>query len=261
MNAEHEILIQKYLDNLLSENDEKLFNSLLKDDLEFRKKVKLEISLKNTLDEKSWSFIENSDSSLVREYQSLYQQTENKQLKDIIISVQEDYKNSFRPKKRRFAYYSIAVIAILICTILLFPSRPSNQELYSKYLDETELLSLVNRNDTNETFSKSQIAFDREDYEMVIRTLLPEINDLNSSNAYLYLAISQTKVGKEKDAENTLNNLISSDLLDAQKGYWYKSLLFLKLNRIEDVKKELKLIIEKNYFKSQEAQELLNKLD
>ena len=64
-----------------------------------------------------------------------------------------------------------------------------------------------------------------------------------------------------QEAEKTLNSLISSNLIDAEKGYWFKSLLYLKSNQIEKVKATLSLIIKNSYFNNKKARELLESLN
>lgn len=260
MKKEYDLLIQKYFDHLLSDQEAELFEKLLEENEEFRNQFFLELSISNSLDENAWSYIKNRNHKFVLEYQSLFQKKQNIELRKTLRKVQKEYNQKTKPKTKRFAYYSVAIIALIISTFFLFPNKPSNEELYSQYLNNTELLSLVNRDDLNGILSKSQTAFDNQNYDSVIQYLSPEIQKLNSSNAYIYLAISQMEENLESEAKTTLNQLISSDLLDAQKGYWYKSLLFLKFGRKEDLKNELQVIIKNNYFKKKEAKELLEKL-
>ena len=58
-----------------------------------------------------------------------------------------------------------------------------------------------------------------------------------------------------------LDSLISSDLIDYQKGYWIKSLSFVKQNKLEEAKVVLNFIIDKAYYNKEKAKELLSKLD
>ena len=84
-----------------------------------------------------------------------------------------------------------------------------------------------------------------------------------SSNisVYLYLSITQMELNNFTNAEKVLNKLIKSDLIDSEKGYWYKSLLYLKSNSIKESKNTLKIIIKNKYFNHLKAEELLKKLN
>jgi hypothetical protein len=63
-----------------------------------------------------------------------------------------------------------------------------------------------------------------------------------------------------QDAEKTLNSFIESDFVDAENGYWLKSLLYLKSEQIEKAKTTLSLIIKNAYFNYKKAEEVLKKI-
>ena len=109
-------------------------------------------------------------------------------------------------------------------------------------------------------FSLAQTSFEDNNYKRVIELLSPILDSTKNSNVFLYVAISNTEIGAFSKAEETLNKLISSNLLDNQKGYWFKSLLYVKSNQLEKSKQELQRIIDSSYYKSEEAKELLKKL-
>jgi anti-sigma-K factor RskA len=61
---EDDILIDNYLKGLLSENDQKSFLERLESDTDFSKIFKLEKQLFNSLNEESWSFVENKNTDV-----------------------------------------------------------------------------------------------------------------------------------------------------------------------------------------------------
>ncbi|MBQ0740130.1 hypothetical protein J9332_38200, partial [Aquimarina celericrescens] len=62
-------------------------------------------------------------------------------------------------------------------------------------------------------------------------------------------------------AIKSFEKLLGSDTLDASKAYWYLSLTYLKINKVEEAKTQLQ-ILSKNpqNYKYKEAKELLNRL-
>jgi len=68
------------------------------------------------------------------------------------------------------------------------------------------------------------------------------------------------QLNKFDAAEVTFNSLIASDYLDAQKGYWYKALLYLKKKDTETARALLETIIANQYYNDAKAAELIEKL-
>jgi len=261
MTREDEILIHKFLRKELTLTEEALLKDLLKSDGRFRERFYLETSLYESLDDNSWSFISKLNGKEVKEYSSLYSSKDAEFIKANILEAQKAYHKISRPTKIRVFYGVVAAVIITISTIFLWPSTLTNQELYSEYLSRTEVFSLIDRGNSDRILSNSQINFENKDYRQVIKDLSGEINQTDNSTLFIYLAIAQMELSYYEDAEKTLNKLISSDLLDAEKGHWFKSLLFLKSNKVEKAKNELNLIINKGLFNQKLASELLKNLN
>ena len=163
--------------------------------------------------------------------------------------------------KTGLIYFAAAAIFALFFINTFFFKKESNHELFSFYLQKTGLTSLVKRGDDDVTLSKIQILFDNKNYKEAETILINKIDSIKNGNVYIYLAISQIELEKYSKAEKTLNSFIKKQFIDSEKGYWYKSLLYLKSNEIEKVKKELKTIIDKSYYNKALAEELLDKLE
>ena len=260
MNLEDDILIERFLRNELSEEEKQTFLDRLDTDAEFREHFAMEKQLSESLDDNSWSFVEERDLEEVVEYESLFKTEETKNIKQAILKAQGDYQNSQKPSKNWFLYVAAAVVVVLFSVLMFNNSPKSNNDLFASYFNESDLLSLVDRAGYDSIFNIAQTSFENEEYNNVVKSLSPIVDTVQNANAYLYLAISQIELDSYSDAEKTLDKLIESNLLDNQKGYWYKSLLFLKSNQIEKSKKELERIIQNSYYNSQRAEELLKEL-
>ena len=260
MSAEDDILITQFLRNELSKDERQSFLDRLSSDMEFQQKFQLEKQLLNALNEDSWSFLEDTNASEVREYESILKSQETKQLKQSIQQAQENYNKSQQPKKNWIFYAAAAAVIALFSIFFFNGNEESNDELYASFLQKSDLLALVDRNGNDSLFSLAQTAFDNKKHKEVVAHLTPILDTTKNSNVHLYLAISKIELGTFSDSEAILNKLIASDLLDSQKGYWYKSLLFLKSNQLEKAKQELQQIIDSSYYQNEEAKSLLEKL-
>ena len=260
MSLEDDIYIERFLNNQLSEDEKNAFLKRMEGDPEFNKKVQIEAQLAASLNDQDWSLIENTDTDEINAYEVAFK--ENQQLKDAISKAHKGYKNSINKKKRHWVFYvAAAIILILIIPNVLGIGKQSNKELYVSYLKDTHIMALVDRNDSHNTLAEAQALFDKKEYKAVIEILTQVLDSTNNSNVYFYLAISQMELEAYNEAEHTLNKLIQSDFLDAQAGYWYKSLLYLKSDQVEKSKKELTTIIENSYFKKPAAAALLKELN
>lgn len=260
MKDEDLLLIHKHLRSELSSDEKELFESKLNSDIKFQERARFELNVYESLDEKSWSFIHKTNSLKIAEYQRLFQSTDSQNLKKVILKTQNEY---YQQSKSNSKWYVYAIVAsmIALASIFFFPNEENYEELYSIYLEKTELMALVDRSRQDSLLSSAQVSFDNNNFYKVIDLLSKELENTKNSNVYLYLAISQMETDNYQNSESTLNKLINSDLLDAQKGYWFKSLLYLKSNRVKDAKKELDYIVQNNYFNKDKALELREKLD
>ncbi|WP_028888507.1 tetratricopeptide repeat protein [Tenacibaculum ovolyticum] len=264
MSLEEDLLIENYLKGALSEYEEKDFLERMSNDDSFKEKVLFEKELFERFNEKDWSFIENTNSEELKTLESVFKSDDVKKTKEAISMAYEEYS---KPKKRalKLSYIAAASVAILIAVYSLFyTTNYSHNELYAVYIQTSELHSNISRGEVNlvKDLAIGETYFNDKNYSKalpIFLKVLPE--NKNKASIYLYIAISQIELSKYNEAKATLDNLINSDLIDAEKGYWYKSLLFVKSNQLKEAKEQLKFVIKNSYFKHKEAKELLSKLD
>jgi hypothetical protein len=260
MNLEDDILIERFLKNELSEKEKQSFLDRLSSDASLREQVDLERQLMDSLNEKSWSFLEDTDHPEIREFEALLKSDEVKKSKQAIQDAGEAYKNKKKPTNNWFFYVAAAIAILIFSTLIFRPFEKSNSELFASYIEKNDLLGLVSRGNSDSIYAKAEASFENSEYQEVVNLLSPTLDTVKNSNVYLYLAISQMILENYSEAEKTLDKLISSDLLDSQKGYWYKGLLYLKSDQIEKSKKELQLIIDNSYYQEKNAKKLIKKL-
>ncbi|MBW1298444.1 tetratricopeptide repeat protein [Aquimarina litoralis] len=262
MSLEEDILIERFLRNKLSEKERNNFLDKIKTDPDVREKFLLEKQLFETLNEEEWSYASKIDTTEVEEYTTLYRDNADR-LKQVIQKATTNHKR--KGKIRRLTFFSaIAAAALFAILINFYPQNDSYtiDEIYANYNTE-KLPSLVTRNskEVQKDLSLAERNFKNKNYKealLHIDTLL-ELDPENST-LYIYKAISHIETGEFAKSEASLDTLIHSDLIDAEKGYWYKSLLYLKAKDLEKCKQMLQIIIENSYFNSLKANKLLKDL-
>lgn len=261
---EDEILIDNYLKGLLEENELALFSKRLLSDIEFNEKFKLEEQLFNSLNENSWSFVDNKNSE-IKAYTKLLKSTDLQNLKKTLAKTNSEFNSQPQKgvKTRRFAYYLVAASVVVFLGFQFFFNRNvSNQELYNNYVALNDLPSFASRDADSNELVKAEKLFVNENYEKALTIFKSQLTkSSNKGNIFIYQGLSQTELSKYKEAEKTFDNLINSNLLDAEKGYWYKALLFIKSDRVEEAKFILKSIISKSQYNNTKAEELLSDLE
>lgn len=264
MSLTDDILIERYLKGELSESEEANFSQRLLSDPEFKDKVLFEKQLFQTLNEGDWSNAETGESAEAKAYEELFKSEEVQGIKHGIALANDTYKKSKSSRITRLFFYPMAAAVLILVFFLLRPSPPTSLELYNSYLEKTELQTLNTRGEeqSNERIDNAQLLFDHENYEDAIAQYLKILeSEFNHSVVFINLALAQVQTDNFNDAISTLDKLIQSNLLDAEKGYWYKSLVYLAIDQVDKSKELLRIIIDHSYYNSALAKELLTELE
>lgn len=237
----------------------------------------------------------NEDSELLQEFlihKGLYAQfnkedriecffsTNNKELKDIERYYQSDevhnlkntinwarvtYRQTEKQKSpNRNLMISLAAAASIVLFIVFYSlnSQNTTQELYAKHSNWENLPSLTSRGEDND-LSMGQLFFEEHKYEQsydIFKTFKKTKKEVYPS-VLIYLGISSLELNKHDEAIFYFDQLINSETIDQSKGYWYKTLIYLKLGRKDDAIQVLEVLItNENNYNHQEASKLLKKL-
>ena len=237
MNLEEDILIENYLKNTLSESDELDFIKRMSNDSGFKEKVTFEKQLLETLNENNWSFSENNPSNEVKDLEDVFKSDDVRKIKEAISIAHKEYVSNGK-SNNKFIYFAAASVAVLFSVYsLFFTVNQSPNELYAEYIKTNELYSNISRGEEAllDGLAPAELNFKKKNYDKALPVFIKELSkDENNASLYLYVTISQIELNQFSEAEETLNVLINSDLIDAEKGYWYKSLLFVKSNQLEN---------------------------
>ncbi len=265
MNIEEDILIERFLKNELTPNEKALFVKRLSTEKILSEKVAFEKQLFETLNEKDWSYAQNVDSIEKKEFETLFKSDQTKNIKKVISESYQVYLKKRARKTRNWLLYSTSVAAaVIFITLYTFSlSEISSDQLYNSYLKDTKPNSSFVRGNKNtqKTIAEAELLFEDKQYDKAIHLFSEAlVSNTENSAIYIFLAISNMELNRHKEAESILNDLIASNLINAQKGYWYKSLLYLKSKDLIRCKKSLQVIIDNSYYNYVKAKELLDKL-
>jgi tetratricopeptide (TPR) repeat protein len=268
MNLEDDILIEQFLRNELSENERQEFLERVKNDSSFREQYLLEKQLFESFDKNDWSFAEKVNEKELNDYAAVFKSDEILNLKEVIQNTKNKQSVGKQMNKGRIIslFSSLAaavVIAIFVLKPILSPSVLDTNSLYISYSDFNNLPSFTERgiDDTNNLLVDGEKFFKQKKYKEAVVTFEEFLKENKSeSGAYIYSALAQAELKNFDEAIEILDTLKKSDLIDAEKAYWYKSLVYLKSNQTEKAKKELQYIIDNSLFNKQKATELLDKL-
>lgn len=265
MSLEDDILIERFLKGQLSNQELIEFKHRLGSDVDFEEQVTLERQLFETLDEEYWSVVRKNDSSKLSEDKRLIPGNQVKAISEAIAQANNKYQNRGKSKslKRWFLYPVAATIIFFAAFYLLSPSSKSAQELYLSYLEKSEAYSHGIRGDGNvkQELTEAYLYFENEEY-LKAEALFSEVlaGGYQDGSLYINLAISQMRLELFTKAGSTLDQLIQSDIIDREKGYWYKTLLYLRADDADKAISTLNLIVENTYFNAELAKELLEEL-
>ncbi len=265
MSLEDDILIEKFLNKTLSEKEEEAILERIKNENDFKEKVIFEKQLLETLHNEKWNYNEEESSiDEVNEYVKLFKGEKALNLKKVLKNVNEEYQATrYKKTNKNYIYVAAVIVVLIIGTIFINLNKVTTDELYVEYLQLKTLPSLVSRgnNDPNNLI-KAQQEFEVKNYKSALR-LFKEVEETKYQRGILqvYIGISQLELEKYSEAEKTFDTMITSDLIDASKGYWYKALISLKKKDIKRARERLQYIIDKELYHHKEAIQLLRKLD
>ncbi len=263
MSLDDDILIDNYLRGQLSDQEIVAFELKLKSDDEFRKNVELERALWVSQNESDWSFA-NPNNEEVKAYKKLLEEPGIQSLKKSLGQINTTLKKDSKSTVKNWVYYMVAAsIAIFFCLNIFFNQNSSNQELVDDFLSASDLPSFTSRGASEtEDLILAQEFFEKENFKDALDIFIPILDSgIKDASVYLYTGISQMKLKQYGKAETTFDALIASDLLDAQKGYWYKALLYLQQDHIDDCKTILSHIVSQSLYNHTEAKALLKVLN
>ncbi len=265
--------IEAFISGKMSEDEKNLFESKIQSDKDLSKEVDLHRSLKHAITDKEWHLTENKKDN--EELNKIKNIRRSKKYTDIESSIQEVgdqyFENEMKSKRfKTWGYYVATAVAIacILFFINYYSSNQSTNTLYAQYSNWKDLPSLTLQSDNQNILAKGERLFMETEYSEAIKIFSQVISDSSvqsqAPDPYLlsYLGASYLGLNDYENALLTFDQLLNSDTIDSSKGYWYKTMVYLKQGNKQKVGEQLKLILQdERNFNFQKAKELCEKLD
>lgn len=238
---DRETLITQFLNNSLSDKDKKVFDTLLKTDAEFAKEVTFQQSLQKVIAKEEYTTLKTHLQSL------------------------EKGNNSINYKKWLVAASIVLLLGLSSFWFLNSDTSISPQDLYAQNFEPyRNVIKPIVRGGMDDTLETTAFtAYETKDYEKAL-TLFNKLLDVNDSEiTKFYKANVLLQLNKVEDAIAIFKQ--NANLKDEwkSKNSWYLALAYLKVDDIENAKKELEALAnnQNNTFKVAAIQKLLKELD
>ena len=243
-------ILQKYLDNELSERDLDRFEQ----ELNASPEMMMDLNLHKEVDE-------------------AIADTEVLDFRAQLTDLRKESRNSENGKRvfrftRPWHYAASAALALLVAiglaTVL---GRPlSNNDLFVKYMKPYELV-LTNRSVESETvqlwMSKAQDRFQKGEFEEAIDCFeeVLEINP-NKVEADFYSGVSYMEIEQHADASKSFTRVIEhNDNLYIQKAEWYLAGCLLAMDETNRARRELaRIASSSNHYYKDKAEKILKRM-
>lgn len=234
----HKILIDKFIQGQLNEEEKTIFEQLLNDDPDFNQEVEFMLHLKQAI-----------------------KINEEKQIKKHLKKIEQKQKN-----KKIWQWISgIAASIIILLSSIIWYERPSKmnqifEEYYTTYpnIISPEVRSLTQENSLT---SKAFILYDSGKYDEASALFYESYLMDSTEHLLFYYAMSLLAIDNTEKAINVLeNHHFNHEQRFNEIAEWYLALGYLKTNQSELAKEHLKHITSSHQYKAKEAQEILEKL-
>ena len=245
--------IDNYLKGTLSEVEHLAFEKQIKNDKELEETVQIqrELFAIHGFDTTQINANKENQKDLIY-YKEQLRSKENQDLSAKIKKIGLNHiQNKVSTKKNYLKYYIAASIALIFGTIFMLNSNSSLENYYSDNINWEELPSYIDKGQTENDFTKGEIAFKSKEYNKAI-TCFKNITSENELYPYslMYIGASHEQLNENKKALDIFGQLESlSNFEESSRGSWYKLLIYAKTNKKVKAKEMQNIILsnENNY--------------
>lgn len=233
-------LISKYIQNNLTPEEQKEFDTLIVTDTDFKKEVAFHEDIKKAA--------ENKDDDNFR-------------------ALLTDLESNVKQKNSPTWWYVAASIVILLGATYFFSLKKpvSNEELFAVYFEPyRNITQPVARGEELENLKTIAFnAYENGNFEKALTLFDTLLSHKEESSILFYKANVLLKLNDAKKAITILEKKAIVKDSFSEKIYWYLALSYLKDNDPEKSKEKLKLVLKvpNSDYKKEEARKLLEALD
>lgn len=241
-----ELLLYNYFANQLTEDEQLLFDELLKNDMDFKAQFEFETDLKR----------------VIKEYV-------NEDLKEKLVGYEKEIsaKDKINTSKWRFKNWSIAASITLLIGLgwigFKSLSGPDYDDLYQDNFEGyPNTVYTISRGDGDTSKERDAFAaYEAGEYDQAVAAFQELRSMGGTSHGDFYQALSYLQLGKNAQAIDLLKNVILKDETFKAEANWYMALAYLndsdKVNAVATLKRHVR---DFNYNKKK-AEALLRELD
>lgn len=254
--------IERYLHNEMNMEERSIFEKQMKSDVLLKEEVLLQIAIHESFDDTSIEHTQNIyDLNLITKIKEQLQSDELRKTSKFIRKSTQKHKESNKNNIKLVSKFIASIAAIVLISFMLFYNYQQNSlSLYNEYADWDNLPSLIEKGESN-VISELELLYDEEEYKKIISR-----NTTSSKTPYelIYIGASYIKLNDFSNASITFEKLINTNSLESSRGYWYKLLIYLKQDKLNDANNMLTIILNDkknyNYEKSIELSERIKNL-
>ncbi|MGB1308111.1 MAG: tetratricopeptide repeat protein [Oceanihabitans sp.] len=239
-------LLQKYFSNTLTDEDEKLFQNLIENDLDFKAQFTFEKNLKQA----------------ITSYQTDLLKEELKGLESRI--------NTEAPKKLKtnnFKFPSIAIAASLLLLLGWFGYnslvKTNHNTLFANNFEAyPNTVYTITRGDTVNTLEREAfVAYESKDYKTAIEKMDAIAPENTKDYIRFYKAQSYLNLDDSVNAKTLFTQVVLDNTSFVAESTWYLALVALKDGKETEAKKHLEDLIANYSYKNEVAKSLLEALN
>ena len=247
---ERETLLEKYLQDELTETEWQEFNALLKKDPDFREEVEFQMDVKRaiTADEDEY-------------FMDMLSDFESKALEGDPKTVQIE-----KPETRIFPNKWIVAASVAVLTGLAYffmvKQTANPQDLFAQNFTAYPNVShpITRGNEGRDAKTEAFAAYAKGDYKTAI-PLFTELYTSGQESYYLfYKANSLIGIDRASEAIPLLEEHLRTVDSLTDKSNWYLAMAYLQLEDTQKAKEALEKVVETKGYKAKEAKQLLDRL-
>jgi len=256
--------IQKYLTGSLTLEELAFFENEMRSNKALAQEIQLERELRI-----HYTHVANaSDKENAEDLREYLRGDEAAKIKETLSKGQKLYKEeTVKTRSRSRIWYRAAAAIILLFglgAILNTFVQTSPQALYTEYYSTSDLPSLVQRGDPQNTLSLGLDLFNNGSYKGSLKqfSLYQENNHKANPNVLLYEGLAYAELNQILQAQQKLDAFISLKTIDSPKAYWFKALVALKSDNTKEALRILEQLQKTSpEYKTSEILNLLRQLN
>ncbi|MBQ0736264.1 tetratricopeptide repeat protein [Aquimarina celericrescens] len=253
--------IEAYVGNSMTPEEQRQFEIEIAQNPELQKEVRLFNEINHHLNQKTWLPVDEIHAKAKRkELKEFINSDEAEALKLKLKRAAENYKKNKNKVKIRYIIGSTAAILVVgLISAIFWKGTPNHNLLYEEYYTQSDLPSVVKRGAEDDLLTQGITAFKAKDFKASAKNFEEYMTEsLNKDPLiYAYIGFSYLEMEKTKSALINFDKLLTSNSIDNSRALWYKSLAYLKANKIEESKEVLiKIIQDSLNFNYKKAKEL-----